>query len=290
MFFVEFFSAFLNPQTWINGLLLGGIYALLGVGMTMIFGIVKLTNLAHGEFVILGAYGATMLARWIGVDPILTLVITVPLMFIIGVVLQSVLINRVMQRGSEPALLVTFGLSIILQNVMLLLFTADAQRANVPYNIKNIQLGGGYTVSVLTLILFVICLVTIGALTLFLRKTYMGRAIRATSDDTAAASLMGVSVKKTYAIALGIAMATAAVAGLAVGMQWTYYPSSGGNYLLIAFGVVVIGGMGSIPGTLVAGLIFGLAQVAGGANYGILVSYILLIIMLAVRPQGLFSK
>ena len=290
MFFVEFFSAFLDPQTWINGLLLGGIYALLGVGMTMIFGIVKLTNLAHGEFVILGAYGATMLARWLGVDPILTLVITVPLMFIIGVVLQSVLINRVMQRGSEPALLVTFGLSIILQNVMLLLFTADAQRANVPYNITNIQLGGGYTISVLTLILFVLCLVTIGALTLFLRKTYLGRAIRATSDDTAAASLMGVSVKKTYAIALGIAMATAAIAGLAIGMQWTYYPSSGGNYLLIAFGVVVIGGMGSIPGTLVAGLIFGLFQVAGGANYGVLVSYILLIIMLAVRPQGLFSK
>ena len=289
MFFVEFFSAFLNPQTWINGLLLGGIYALLGVGMTMIFGIVKLTNLAHGEFVILGAYGATMLSRWIGVDPILTLVITVPLMFILGVVLQSVLINRVMQRGSEPALLVTFGLSIILQNVMLLLFTADAQRANVPYNIKNIELGG-YTISVLTLILFVVCLVTIGLLTLFLRKTYLGRAIRATSDDTAAASLMGVSVKKTYAIALGIAMATAAVAGLAVGMQWTYYPSSGGNYLLIAFGVVVIGGMGSIPGTLVAGLIFGLAQVIGGANYGQLISYILLIIMLAVRPQGLFSK
>jgi len=249
MFFVTFFSAFLDPQTWINGLLLGGIYALLGVGMTMIFGIVKLTNLAHGEFVILGAYGATMLARWIGVDPILTLVVTVPLMFIIGVVLQSVLINRVMQRGSEPALLVTFGLSIILQNVMLLLFTADAQRANVPYNIKNIKIGG-YTISVLTLILFVVCLVTSGALTLFLRKTYLGRAIRATSDDTAAASLMGVSVKKTYAIALGIAMATAAVAGL----------------------------------------IFGLAQVAGGANYGILVSYILLIIMLAVRPQGLFSK
>ena len=289
MFFVQFFSSFLNPQTWINGLLLGGIYALLGVGMTMIFGIVKLTNLAHGEFVILGAYGATMLARWIGVDPILTLVITIPLMFILGVVLQSVLINRVMQRGSEPALLVTFGLSIILQNVMLLLFTADAQRANVPYNISNIKIGN-YTISVLTLILFAVCLVTIGLLTLFLSKTYLGRAIRATSDDTAAASLMGVSVKKTYAIALGIAMATAAVAGLAVGMQWTYYPSSGGNYLLIAFGVVVIGGMGSIPGTLVAGLVFGLAQVAGGANYGTLVSYILLIIMLAVRPQGLFSK
>ena len=277
-------------QYLINGILLGGIYALLGVGMTMMFGIVKLTNLAHGEFIIMGAFGSTMLAQWMGVDPIVTLIITVPLMFIIGVVLQTVLINRVMLQGSEPALLVTFGLSIILQDLFLLLFTADAQRANVPYNTKTIALGANLYISVLDLIVFGISLVTILILTIFLRKTYMGRAIRATSDDTTAASLMGVSVKKTYAIALGIAMATAAVAGLGVAMRWTFYPSSGGSYLLIAFGVVVIGGMGSIPGTLVAGLVFGLAQVLGGANYGQLISYILLIIMLAVRPQGLFSK
>lgn len=277
-------------QYLINGILLGGIYALLGVGMTMMFGIVKLTNLAHGEFIIMGAFGSTMLARWLGVDPILTLIITVPLMFIIGVVLQTVLINRVMLQGSEPALLVTFGLSIILQDLFLLLFTADAQRANVPYNTKTIPLFNDLYIPVLDLIVFGISLATILILTIFLRKTYMGRAIRATSDDTTAATLMGVSVKKTYAIALGIAMATAAVAGLGVGMRWTFYPSSGGSYLLIAFGVVVIGGMGSIPGTLVAGLVFGLAQVLGGANYGQLISYILLIIMLAVRPQGLFSK
>ncbi len=277
-------------QYLINGILLGGIYALLGVGMTMMFGIVKLTNLAHGEFIIMGAFGSTMLAQWLGIDPILTLIITVPLMFIIGVVLQTVLINRVMLQGSEPALLVTFGLSIILQDALLLLFTADAQRANVAYNTKTIPLGSSLYISVLDLIVFAISLITILILTIFLRKTYMGRAIRATSDDTTAAALMGVSVKKTYAIALGIAMATAAVAGLGVGMRWTFYPSSGGSYLLIAFGVVVIGGMGSIPGTLVAGLVFGLAQVLGGANYGQLISYILLIIMLAVRPQGLFSK
>ena len=277
-------------QYLINGILLGGIYALLGVGMTMMFGIVKLTNLAHGEFIIMGAFGSTMLAQWLGIDPIITLIITVPLMFIIGVVLQTVLINRVMLQGSEPALLVTFGLSIILQDLFLLLFTADAQRANVAYNTKTIPLGANLYISVLDLIVFAISLVTILILTIFLRKTYMGRAIRATSDDTTAAALMGVSVKKTYAIALGIAMATAAVAGLGVGMRWTFYPSSGGSYLLIAFGVVVIGGMGSIPGTLVAGLVFGLAQVLGGANYGQLISYILLIIMLAVRPQGLFSK
>ena len=277
-------------QVLINGILLGGFYALLGVGMTMIFGIVKLTNLAHGEFIILGAFGSTLLSQALGIDPIITLVITVPLMFLIGVLLQSALINRVMLRGSEPALLVTFGLSIILQNVMLLLFTADKQHAKPAYEFSTIQLGGGLTISVLELIVFAISLLAILVLTIFLRRTYMGRSIRATSDDTAAASLMGVSVKKTYGIAMGIAMATAAVAGLGLGMRYQFDFSYGGNYLLIAFGVVVIGGMGSIPGTLVAGLIFGLAQVIGGANYGELIRYIILIVMLAVRPQGLFSK
>ncbi|MBR3403327.1 MAG: branched-chain amino acid ABC transporter permease [Parasporobacterium sp.] len=276
-------------QLIINGILLGGIYAVLGVGMTMIFGIVKLTNLAHGEFVILGAYGSTLLAQALGVDPILTLIVTVPCMFLIGMGLQTGLINRVMLKGSEPALLVTFGLSIILQDAMLLLFTADARHAGAAYSSTILKIGG-INIALLDIILLVISLVTILILTMFLNKTYMGRSIRATSDDTQAASLMGVSVRKTYAIAMGIALATAAVAGLCIGLKWTFYASSGGSYLLIAFGVVVIGGMGSIPGTLVAGLVFGLAQVIGGANYGLLVSYILLIIMLAVRPQGLFSK
>ena len=276
-------------QLIINGILLGGIYAVLGVGMTMIFGIVKLTNLAHGEFVILGAYGSTLLAQALGVDPLLTLIVTVPCMFIIGMGLQTGLINRVMLKGSEPALLVTFGLSIILQDAMLLLFTADARHAGAAYSSTILKIGG-INIALLDIILLVVSLVTILILTMFLNKTYMGRSIRATSDDTQAASLMGVSVRKTYAIAMGIALATAAVAGLCIGLKWTFYASSGGSYLLIAFGVVVIGGMGSIPGTLVAGLVFGLAQVIGGANYGLLISYILLIIMLAVRPQGLFSK
>ena len=276
-------------QILINGILLGAIYALLGVGMSMMFGIVKLTNLAHGEFIIMGAFGSTILSSALGINPILTLVVTVPVMFLLGMVLQSVLINRVMLRGAEPALLVTFGLSIILKDAMLLLFTADAQKIGVSYATASLNLGG-ISISVLNLVVFAISLITILVLTLVLRKTYMGRAIRATSDDTVAASLMGVSVKKTYGVAMGIAMATAAIAGLCVGMRWTFYPSSGGEYLLIAFGVVVIGGMGSIPGTLVAGLVFGLAQVIGGANYGMFISYIVLLVMLAVRPQGLFSK
>jgi len=277
-------------QVIINGILLGGIYALLGVGMTMMFGIVKLTNLAHGEFIIIGAYLSTVLANAIGVDPILTIIVTVPLMFLVGMGLQAGLINRVMKIGSEPALLVTFGLSIILADAMLLIFSADAQRANVPYNTASLKIGTGLNISVLDLIVFAISLATIVILSIFLKKTYLGRSIRATSDDTQAASLMGVNVNRTYAIAMGIAMATAAIAGMCVSMKWVYYPSSGGNYLLTAFGVVVIGGMGSIPGTLVAGLILGLAQVIGGANYGQLIAYVLMVIFLAIRPQGLFSK
>ena len=276
-------------QLIINGLLLGGVYAIMGVGMTMIFGIVKLTNLAHGEFIIIGAYASTLLATKLGVDPILTLIITIPLMFLIGMGLQSGLINRVMLKGSEPALLVTFGLSIILQDAMLLLFTADARHTGGPYSSKTFHIGS-ISIALLDVILLIISLITILVLAWFLKSTYLGRSIRAISDDTQAASLMGVNVKRTYGVAMGIAMATAAVAGLCVALKWTFYPSSGGSYLLTSFGVGVIGGMGSIPGALAAGFIFGIATVCGGANYGTLVGYLILIAMLAIRPQGLFSK
>lgn len=276
-------------QLIINGILLGGVYAVMGVGMTMIFGIVKLTNLAHGEFIIIGSYAATLIAAALGCDPIITLIITVPCMFLLGMGLQSGLINRVMLKGSEPALLVTFGLSIIIQDAMLLLFSADARHTGGSYSSKVFQIGS-ISIALLDIILLVISLVTILILAWFLKKTYLGRSIRATSDDTQAASLMGVSVKRTYGVAMGIAMATAAVAGLCVALKWTYYPSSGGGYLLTSFGVVVIGGMGSIPGALLAGFIFGIATVCGGANYGTLVGYIILIVFLAIRPQGLFNK
>ena len=276
-------------QVITHGILLGSVYALLGLGMTLIFGIVKQTNLAHGVFIVLGAYLSSVLAPVLGIDPIFTLFLTVPLMFLFGFVLQYFLIGRAMQKGSEPALLVTFGLSIILQDAMLLIFTADAQHITAAYSVANFDIFG-LKVSVLNVVLFCISLVTIGALWLFLNRTYIGRAIRATSDNPEAASLAGVSVKKIYAIAMGIAMASAAVAGLCVGMKWTFYASSGGSYLLIAFVVVVIGGLGSVPGTLIAGLLFGLAQVIGGANYGLLISYVILLIVLVVKPQGILGK
>ena len=271
-------------QVVINGVILGSIYAVLGLGMSLILGIVKLTNLSHGEYVILGAYGSALLSSYLGIDPFLTLIITVPLMFVLGYVLQRVLINHAMARGAEPALLVTFGLSIILKDSMLLLFTSDAQHISTEYSNRVVRFLG-MDISYLNILLLILSVVSILVLEVFLVKTHLGRAIRATADDEEAAALSGINVKRTFAAAMGLASATAAVAGFCVSMKWTFYPSSGGHYLLIAFVVVVLGGLGEIKGTLFAGFLFGLMQVIGGANYGMLISYIFLIAMLIINPK-----
>ena len=276
-------------QLLINGLLLGGVYALIGLGMAMIFGIVGLTNLSHGEFVVLGAYGSTIISGALGVDPVLSLLITAPAMFCIGWVLQSVLINRAMDKGEEPALLVTFGVSVILQDAMLLLFSADARHAAASYETLTLRLGG-LSIPFLNVVLFAVSLACVLLLTVFLNHSYPGRAIRAVADDPEAAALSGINVHRVYALAMGVAMATASIAGLCVSMKWTFYPSSGGQYLLIAFIVVVIGGLGNIPGTLLAGLGFGLAQVVGGANYGLTISYAVMLLALVLRPKKTLER
>lgn len=276
-------------QLIINGILLGSVYALIGLGMSIILGIAKLTNLAHGVFVVLGAYISAALVSIMGVDPLITLASSVPLMFLLGYLLQYFLISRAMKKGNEAALLVSFGLSIVVQDLLLIIFSADVQSIPAAYSIASIHIGT-LVLSVLNLLLFGISLTVIIFLWIFLNKSYIGRAIRAASDDLECAALCGASVEKIYAIAMGVAMASAAVAGLCVGMKWTFSPSSGGNYLLTSFAVVVIGGLGSVPGTLIAGMLFGLAQVLGGPNYGLLISYVLLVLVLVVKPKGIFGK
>ena len=271
-------------QIIINGILLGGIYAVVGLGMSLILGIVKLTNLAHGEFIILGAYASTVLAAALGIDPLITLLISVPLLFMFGFILQRVFINPAMKRGAEPALLVTFGISVILKDLMLYIFTPDAQHVATEYGNNTIRLAG-LDISLLNIILLLVSILLISVLKLVLDRTDIGRAIRATADDPVAASLSGINVPLTLAIAMGIATATAGVAGTCVSMKWTFYPTSGGQYLLIAFVVVVIGGLGNIRGTLIAGILFGFMQVLGGANYGLLISYIFLILLLVIDPR-----
>ncbi len=281
-------------QPILNGILLGGLYALIAIGMSMMFGIVKLVNLAHGDMMILSSYLAMVFTAWLGINPFFSLVLTIPAMFIVGFLFQGFLINRVLGKAMEPPLLVAFGVSIILQNFLLTIFTPDARSIISSVATRSIVVTDYLSISVLYLVNFLTGLVVIGLLYLFFQKTYLGRAIRAASDDQVAAQLMGINTKRTYGFAMGIAMMTAAVAGMLVGMTFTFYPHTGPQYLIIAFGVVVIGGLGSIKGTFVGGFILAMAQLLGahyfGPGFQLLSGYLVLLIVLALRPQGIFGS
>lgn len=281
-------------QPVINGLLLGGLYASVGIGLSMIFGIVKMVNLAHGDLMILSSYLGLSLAVGLGLNPFIGLFIVVPIMLGVGYLLQKFLLNRVLGKGMEPPMIVAFGLSIILQNTLLLVFSPDARSLLTDLAIKTIPITEYICIPLIYLVDFIIGLLVILALYLFFQKTFPGRAIRAASDDEEAAQLMGVHTKKIYALAMGLAMMTAAVAGILVGATFTFYPHTGPQYLIIAFGVVIIGGAGSMIGTFVGGAILGLAQLLGahflGPGYQLLSGYLILLIVLAIRPQGIFGK
>ena len=281
-------------QAIIQGVLLGGLYASVGVGMSMIFGIAKITNLAHGDFLILAAYLSQLFMTISGVNPFVSLLIVVPVMFFIGYAIQSTLLNKVLNRGNEPPLLVTFGISIIIQNLLLYFFKANTQRLQTPMLLQSITIRNTIRIPIMFLIACLAGVVIILVLSFYLNRTYMGRAIRATSDDIGAAQLMGVNIKNIYSIAMGIAMLTAGITGILIGVLYSFTPTTGSTYLIIAFAVVVIGGIGSINGTLLAGFIFGLAQALGGQFLGVayqqLIAYLILLIMLIFRPQGLMSK
>jgi branched-chain amino acid transport system permease protein len=280
-------------QPIINGILLGGLYAVVAIGMSTMFGIVKLVNLAHGDLMMLSSFLCLSFMGWLGVSPLLSLFVVVPIMYFVGFFVQGFLINRVLGREMEPPLLVAFGLSIILQNLLLLIFTPDARTLETSLAIKTIPITDFLNIPVIYLVDFLLGLATIIALYFFFQKTYMGRGIRAASDDEKAAQLMGVNTRNIYAKAMGIAMITAAIAGVLIGMTFTFYPHTGPQYLIIAFGVVVIGGLGSMKGALAGGLILALAQLLGayffGTGFQLFCGYVVLLIVLALRPQGIFG-
>ena len=281
-------------QDILNGVLLGGLYAVVAIGLSTIFGIVRLVNLAHGDLMILASYLSLFMVAALGISPLLTLVAIMPIMFGIGYILQRFLLNRVLGEEMEPPLLVAFGVSIILQNFMLMAFTPDARSLMSDLSLMTFSMGEDLNIPVLYLINFGIAIAVITGQHYFLQRTYMGRGIRAASDDKYAAQLMGINTKNTYAVAMGIAIMTAGVAGVLVGMTFTFYPHSGPQYLIIAFGVVVIGGLGSMKGTFAGGLILALAQILGarvfGPGYQLLCGYVVLLIVLAIRPQGILGR
>jgi branched-chain amino acid transport system permease protein len=280
-------------QPILNGILLGGLYAIIAIGMSTMFGIVKLVNLAHGDLMILGSFLCLSFITWLGISPLWALPFIIPVMYFVGFFIQGYLLNRVLGKEMEPPLLVAFGLSIIIQNLLLIVYTPDARSLMTSLAVKTIPVTSYLNIPVIYLIDFLLALAVIACLYYFFQKTYIGRAIRAASDDERAAQLMGVNTKNIYAKAMGIAMMTAGVAGLLVGMTFTFYPHTGGQYLIIAFGVVVIGGLGSMKGTLVGGLILALSQLLGaqffGPGYQLFCGYVVLLIVLAVRPQGIFG-
>lgn len=281
-------------QVIITGILLGGLYAIIGLGMSLVFGIMGLTNLAHGDLMITGTYITMILCQSFGIPLILSALISIAVMMGIGFLIQNFLINSVLNKGSEPALLVMFGISIFLANFLLKIYGADNKSIVNPLASKNILSTDILSISGLYLFSFAVGLVVILGIHFMMQKTNFGRSIRATSDDTMAAELMGVSTKMIYALAMMISLGIAALAGALVGSTFIFYPSSGTQYLIIAFGVVVIGGMGSLAGTLIGGIVLGVAQLLGGYLFGsgiqMLIAYIVLLIILTLRPNGLFAK
>ena len=277
----------------INGILLGGLYGVVGIGLSMVFGIMRQVNLAHGELMILSSYLSLLFLQVLGIHPLVTLILVAPLMFFIGYLIQIFLFNRVMQRGMEPFLMISFGLSIIIQNTLLLIFTPDARSLETTMVIKGVDVFGRFNIPLIYLVNFAVGVLVLTALQQFMKRTYLGWAINASADNETAAKLMGINVNKVYAYALGIAAVTAAVSGVLVGMTFTFYPHSGTQYLIIAFGVVIIGGLGSLPGTFLGGLVLGVSQLFGGRILGpgfqLLSGYIILLIILTVRPQGILG-
>jgi len=280
-------------QPVINGILLGGLYAIIALGLTTMFGIVKLVNLAHGDLMVLSSYLSLVVITQLGINPFWSMLMVIPIMFVIGFMLQKYLLNRVLGKEMEPPLLVAFGVSIIIQNLLLLVFSPDAQSLMTSISVKTIQLGN-INLPILYLVNFFIGCSVVLFLRLFYNKTFLGRAIRAASDDEGAAQLMGVDTKNIFAIAMGIAMITAAIAGILIGMTFSFFPHTGAQYLIISFGVIIIGGLGSMKGALAGGIILAEAQLLGahftGPGYQLLIGYLVLLIVLAIRPQGLFGQ
>lgn len=281
-------------DTIIQGVLLGGLYALFAAGLSLTFGIMRLVNLAHGDLIVLAAFAILALASWLALDPFLAVLVALPLMFAAGLGLQHILLNRTLGHGLLPPLLVTFGLSIIIQNGLMQGFTADSQRLQAgAIETASVQLAGGVTVGLMPLATFATAIAVILGLNFLFYRTALGRAFRATSDDLEIAELMGIDHRRIFSLAMGVAMIVATIAALYLGMRANFDPTIGPARLLYAFEAVIIGGLGSFWGTLAGGVIIGLAQTIGaGLNpeWQILAGHVAFLFVLVLRPRGLFPR
>jgi branched-chain amino acid transport system permease protein len=282
---------------WVNaviqGMLLGGQYALIACGLSLAFGVMRIVNLAHGDLAICGAYLGLVLSSVLGVPVWVTLPLLLPAAFLTGMALQTLLFGRALRHGVLAPVLVTFGLSVMIENLLQVAATSDPRGLNGgALALASFHIGGSITVSWLFLTAFLTACAVLSCLQLALSRTSWGRKVRATADDLDTARLVGIRVRPVFAVVAGVAVATAALAGVFIGTIGTFDPLAGTNTLIFAFEAVVIGGIGSLWGTLVGGVALGITQVVVGEinqSYAVLAVHLLFLAVLTVRPGGLFA-
>lgn len=282
---------------WLNaivqGTLLGGLYAVFAAGLSLIFGVMRLVNIAHGDLIVLAAYLGLTVSTALGIHPLAALVLVVPLMAALGYGLQRGILNRTLGADILPPLLVTFGLSVILQNGLLEIYSADPQKLNAGALETASVAVGGLSLGVLPLLMFASSVAIIAGLQFIFYRTALGRAFRATSDNQDIAQLMGLNRAHVFGLAMALSLAVTAVAGIFLGIRTSFDPSVGGGRLIFGFEAVIIGGLGNLWGTLAGGIILGIAQAVGGhidPGWQILTGHLVFLALLAVRPRGLFPR
>jgi len=279
-------------QAVVNGLLIGGIYALVSIGVTLIFGVVKIVNFAQGEFVMIGMYISYCLATSFGIDPVISLLISMPALFLVGMLLQHFLIRRVLALGDMPQIFLTFALSLLLVNLALLLLTANYRTVQTSYSETAIHVGELY-LPVAKLIAFAVAMTLSGLLWVFLHATDLGKAMRAAAQNRDVAMLMGINPDWVFSVAVGVSLALAGAAGSLLMPFYPAYPLVGQVFVLMAFVAVVLGTLGNVTGALIASLMMGIAESLGiqfvGADSGLIVVFLMLLLTLALRPNGLFG-
>ncbi len=280
-------------QSLISGILVGGVYALIGIGLTIIFGVMRVINFAHGDLLMVGMYLTYYLFSLFGVDPFLSIILTMPLMFLFGAFLQKVLINRVLSALPQNQILLTIGLGLIMSNSVMLAFTSDYKILSTTYSSSSVSIMG-ISISLPLVISFAITTVITVVLYWFLLKTDTGQAIRATAQDREAARLMGINVSRMSIIAFGLGSALAATAGALISPTYYIFPQVGSIFTLKAFVITVLGGMGSVVGATLGGVLIGVAESVGGVYFGAgwkeVVVFVLFLLVLLFKPSGLFGK
>jgi branched-chain amino acid transport system permease protein len=284
-------------MTWANavvqGVLLGGLYALFACGLSLLYGVMRIINLAHGDLALLGTFMVMVVSDRLGLSPFAALIVVLPGAALVGWLLQRAVFERSMRGGELAPLLATFGLSIVIGNLLLEVFSSDTHGLSAgALETTSVKVNDSISISSLGLLIFVVAVVVLGGLQLFLTRARLGRQMRATADDPVTAELVGIDARAVYALASAIAVATAALAGAFFGMRSSFDPTLGPAQLIFAFEAVVIGGLGSIWGTLVGGIVLGVAQTVGAQidpGWSVLSGHLMFLAVLAFRQGGIFA-